>query len=205
MFIETETTPNPATLKFLPGRTVMEQGTANFADADAATRSPLALRLFGLDGVTQVFFGADFVTVSKADETSWSRAEAGRARRVGRAFHRRRAATDGRRLNRPPRMRTTRSSPRSRSCSRRACVRPWRGWRRHHFRGLCRRRRLSPDARLMFGLPELDRDLEGRHREHAAPLHSGSRRGSRGLVARVAAARLGAHHLSGASASLNSG
>lgn len=72
MFIETETTPNPATLKFLPGRTVMEQGTANFADADAATRSPLALRLFGLDGVTQVFFGADFVTVSKADETSWS-------------------------------------------------------------------------------------------------------------------------------------
>jgi len=72
MFIETETTPNPATLKFLPGRTVMEQGTANFADTDAATRSPLALRLFGLDGVTQVFFGADFVTVSKADETSWS-------------------------------------------------------------------------------------------------------------------------------------
>ena len=72
MFIETETTPNPATLKFLPGRTLLEQGTANFADADAATRSPLALRLFGLDGVTQVFFGADFVSVSKADEVSWS-------------------------------------------------------------------------------------------------------------------------------------
>jgi Fe-S cluster biogenesis protein NfuA len=72
MFIETETTPNPATLKFLPGRTVMEQGTANFADADAATRSPLALRLFALDGVTQVFCGADFVSVSKTDETSWT-------------------------------------------------------------------------------------------------------------------------------------
>jgi Fe-S cluster biogenesis protein NfuA len=72
MFIETEVTPNPATLKFLPGRTVMEQGTANFADADAATRSPLALRLFALDGVTQVFYGADFVSVSKADEASWS-------------------------------------------------------------------------------------------------------------------------------------
>jgi Fe-S cluster biogenesis protein NfuA len=72
MFIETETTPNPSTLKFLPGRTVMEQGTANFADAEAATRSPLALRLFALDGVTQVFFGADFVSVSKADEASWS-------------------------------------------------------------------------------------------------------------------------------------
>jgi Fe-S cluster biogenesis protein NfuA len=72
MFIETETTPNPSTLKFLPGRSVMAQGTANFADADAATRSPLALRLFALDGVTQVFFGADFVSVSKADEASWS-------------------------------------------------------------------------------------------------------------------------------------
>jgi Fe-S cluster biogenesis protein NfuA len=72
MFIETETTPNPATLKFLPGQAVMEQGTANFADADAATRSPLALRLFALDGVTQVFYGADFVSVSKADEASWA-------------------------------------------------------------------------------------------------------------------------------------
>lgn len=72
MFIETETTPNPATLKFLPGRVVMEHGTANFADAEAATRSPLALRLFALDGVTQVFFGGDFVSVSKTDETSWA-------------------------------------------------------------------------------------------------------------------------------------
>lgn len=72
MFIETETTPNPSTLKFLPGRQVMERGTANFADAEQATRSPLALRMFALDGVTQVFFGADFVSVSKADDTSWS-------------------------------------------------------------------------------------------------------------------------------------
>lgn len=71
MFIETETTPNPATLKFLPGRVVMEQGTANFADAEAATRSPLASRLFTLGGVTQVFFGADFISVSKDDDTAW--------------------------------------------------------------------------------------------------------------------------------------
>jgi Fe-S cluster biogenesis protein NfuA len=72
MFIETETTPNPATLKFLPGRAVMEEGTANFADADAATRSPLAVRLFGLGGVTQVFYGGDFISVSKDDATEWS-------------------------------------------------------------------------------------------------------------------------------------
>ncbi len=77
MFIETETTPNPATLKFLPGRTVMDQGTANFADAEAATRSPLATRLFALPGVTQVFFGADFISVSKDDAASWQQLKPG--------------------------------------------------------------------------------------------------------------------------------
>jgi Fe-S cluster biogenesis protein NfuA len=71
MFIQTEPTPNPATLKFLPGRTVMEQGTANFTDADAAARSPLAERLLALPGVAGVFFGADFITVSKDQDTDW--------------------------------------------------------------------------------------------------------------------------------------
>jgi len=77
MFIETETTPNPATLKFLPGRAVMAQGTANFTDAEAATRSPLATRLFGLEGVTGVFFGADFVTVTKDANASWQQLKPG--------------------------------------------------------------------------------------------------------------------------------
>jgi Fe-S cluster biogenesis protein NfuA len=72
MFIQTEPTPNPATLKFLPGRAVMEQGTANFTDVTAATRSPLAQRLFGLSGVAGVFLGADFITVSKDQEADWS-------------------------------------------------------------------------------------------------------------------------------------
>jgi Fe-S cluster biogenesis protein NfuA len=67
MFIQTEATPNPATLKFLPGRTVMADGTLDMRDADAATRSPLAERLFGINGVSGVFFGSDFVTVTKAD------------------------------------------------------------------------------------------------------------------------------------------
>jgi Fe-S cluster biogenesis protein NfuA len=71
MFIQTEPTPNPATLKFLPGRAVMEQGTANFPDVRSAERSPLAQRLFGLDGVTGVFLGADFITVSKDDGIDW--------------------------------------------------------------------------------------------------------------------------------------
>jgi Fe-S cluster biogenesis protein NfuA len=71
MFIETEQTPNPATLKFLPGRMVMSSGTADFPSAEKAERSPLALRLFQIEGVTGVFLGADFVTVTKADGKSW--------------------------------------------------------------------------------------------------------------------------------------
>ena len=67
MFIETETTPNPATLKFLPGRTVMTTGTLDVRDAAGAERVPLAGALFGLDGVSGVFFGGDFISVTKAD------------------------------------------------------------------------------------------------------------------------------------------
>ena len=61
MFIQTEQTPNPSTLKFLPGRVVMEKGTMDFATVEAATPSPLARRLFAIEGVERVFLGADFV------------------------------------------------------------------------------------------------------------------------------------------------
>ncbi len=71
MFIETEGTPNPATLKFLPGRYVMERGTADFASPTSAERSPLASELFALPGVARVFLGGDFITVTKTDEASW--------------------------------------------------------------------------------------------------------------------------------------
>ncbi|MDR3469991.1 MAG: NifU family protein [Xanthobacteraceae bacterium] len=70
MFIQTETTPNPATLKFLPGRDVLGSGTMEFRDPAEAARSPLAQRLFGVPGVTGVFYGADFVTVTK-DDSDW--------------------------------------------------------------------------------------------------------------------------------------
>ena len=72
MFIQTETTPNPASLKFLPGRDVLASGTADFADSDSAKRSPLATRLFEIDGVNRVFLGTDFITVSKQAETEWA-------------------------------------------------------------------------------------------------------------------------------------
>lgn len=71
MFIQTEQTPNPATLKFLPGRDVMGQGTADFTDPAAATRSPLAERLFRIEGVSGVFLGSDFVTVTKTVDQDW--------------------------------------------------------------------------------------------------------------------------------------
>jgi len=71
MFIQTESTPNPATLKFLPGQTVLDTGTADFPTSDTAGSSPLAQRIFAVDGVAGVFFGTDFVTVTKNDTVIW--------------------------------------------------------------------------------------------------------------------------------------
>ena len=72
MLIETEITPNPATLKFLPGRAVMDAGTRDFATPEEAEASPLADTLFGLGDVTGVFFGRDFVSVTAAPGVEWA-------------------------------------------------------------------------------------------------------------------------------------
>ncbi|KAG8390768.1 hypothetical protein BUALT_Bualt01G0117800 [Buddleja alternifolia] len=71
MFIQTQSTPNPASLMFHPGKPVMESGSADFPNARSAMSSPLAKNLFGIDGITRVFFGSDFVTVTKSEDTSW--------------------------------------------------------------------------------------------------------------------------------------
>ena len=71
MFIQTEQTPNPATLKFLPGQSVVEGGSADFPNPESAARSPLAERLFEIEGVTGVFLGRDFVTITKAEGREW--------------------------------------------------------------------------------------------------------------------------------------
>lgn len=71
MFIQTEATPNPATLKFLPGKLVLETGTADFPSPESAGKSPLAGRVFAVDGVSGVFLGSDFVTVTKDEATEW--------------------------------------------------------------------------------------------------------------------------------------
>ena len=70
MFIQTEATPNPATLKFLPGKPVLGSGTREYRDPEAAEQSPLASRLFEIDGVTGVFLGSDFISVTK-DTGEW--------------------------------------------------------------------------------------------------------------------------------------
>lgn len=72
MFIQTEDTPNPATLKFLPGRAVLETGTANFNDAGEAKISPLASRLFAIEGVEGVFLADDFISVTRSEQKDWT-------------------------------------------------------------------------------------------------------------------------------------
>lgn len=72
MFIQTEATPNPATIKFIPGVDVMPSGTAEFANAEEGAKSPLAERIFSVSGVQTVFFGRDFVSVTKNDDVDWS-------------------------------------------------------------------------------------------------------------------------------------
>jgi NFU1 iron-sulfur cluster scaffold homolog, mitochondrial len=72
MFIQTQTTPNPATLKFLPGRDVSPETPYEFISAEDAAASPLASALFGLTGVRAIFLGSDFISITKADEADWA-------------------------------------------------------------------------------------------------------------------------------------
>jgi Fe-S cluster biogenesis protein NfuA len=72
MFIQTQTTPNPATLKFLPGQDVSPATPYEFASRDEAVASPLASALFGVTGVSGVFFGSDFVSITKSDDADWA-------------------------------------------------------------------------------------------------------------------------------------
>lgn len=71
MFIQTEATPNPATIKFIPGRVVLIEGTLNCTSADDAKQAPLAKRLFDIDGINGVFFGSEFISVTKAESKEW--------------------------------------------------------------------------------------------------------------------------------------
>ncbi|KAG6765099.1 hypothetical protein POTOM_029113 [Populus tomentosa] len=71
LFIQTQSTPNPLSLMFHPGKPIMDVGSADFPNARSAMNSPLAKSIYEIDGITRVFFGADFVTVTKSDDASW--------------------------------------------------------------------------------------------------------------------------------------
>ena len=77
MYIQTEITPNPATLKFLPGERVLEAGSFDFTNSEKANSSPLAKRIFEVDGVDGVFLGLDFITVTKLQEFDWEHLKPG--------------------------------------------------------------------------------------------------------------------------------
>ena len=72
MFIQTEDTPNPETLKFIPGNVILKTGTADFSSKDVASDSPLASRLFEIDGVSRVFLATDFISVTKDPQLDWN-------------------------------------------------------------------------------------------------------------------------------------
>ena len=181
MFIQTEQTPNPASLKFLPGREVMAGGVLDFTDPERVEASPLARRLFAVEGVTGVFLGTDFITVTKAEGQDWyvlKPAVLGAIMEhfcpairwsspTSRSPTRRRAERRGRRAG-PP-------DPRADRDPGAAGGRP--GRRRHHLPRLRARRRLSAHARLLRRLPELHDHAQERHREPAALLRAGGGRG----------------------------
>ena len=190
MFIQTEATPNPATLKFLPGRMVLGTGTAEFRDADEAAGSPLAERLFAVPGVGGVFLGGDFITVTKTDG-EWQHLKPAILGAIMEHFmsgmpvlRDAPAAERRRRVLRRGRRRDGRDHQGADRDARAPGGRP--GRRRHHLPRLPRRRRLPQHARLLRRLPVVDRDAEARHREPAPPFRPGSARDP-GSLSRAAA------------------
>ena len=177
MFIQTEVTPNPATLKFLPGRPVMEEGTFEARDEAQAERSPLAKALMQLPGVGGVFFANDFISVTKTDGewqhlrpavlgvvTEFYLSGAPLIERAGRRRHDRRVLRpQGRRIGRGDQGIDRNTRP------------PGGGgrWRRHHLQGLSRGNCLSQDEGRLFGLPLLDRDAQARNRKPSQALPAG--------------------------------
>ncbi len=176
MFIQTEATPNPATLKFLPGRPVLEAGTLDMPTREAAAQSPLAEKLFDLPNVGGVFYGADFISVTKTGgdwqqikpavlgaimEHYMSGAPLARGRGAGRGE--RRVLRRRRRRDRHADQGPDRDARAAGGGQRR---------RRHHLQGLQGRHRLPADAGRLLRLPVLDGDAPARHPEPAAALRA---------------------------------
>ncbi|KAG1715290.1 NifU-like protein 4, mitochondrial [Nymphon striatum] len=201
MFIQTESTPNPATLKFLPGQTVLEMGTADFPSSEGADASPLAARIFAVNGVNGVFFGTDFVTVTKAEDVEWDHIKpallgaimehfqsgqpvmAGGAQAAsGHAEH---SGEDGEIVGQIKELLDSRVRPAV--ATRR---------RRHYIPRFRSRHCLSSYAGCVRGMPVIHTDTENGHRKPVAPLHSRSHRGTPSC--RLTATRSRTYRLQGA-------
>ena len=192
MFIQTEATPNPATLKFIPGKPVLDQGTVEFLDPNESKASPLASRLFEIEGVKGVFFGTDFISVTKGDG-EWQHLKPAILGAIMEHYLSGEAVTEGERTGSESseggeflraRGRGDGQDHQGAAGDAGASCRGA-GRRRHHLPGLSRRRRLSAYARRLLGLPELDGDAPSRHRESAPALHPRGARGAAGLSGRL--------------------
>ena len=193
MFIQTEATPNPATLKFLPGRPVMPAGTLHIDRREAADVSPLAQALFAVDGVSAVFFGSDFVSVTKSSG-EWPHLKPAILGAIMEHFmsgaplvvdgHAEAPGTGGGRVLRSRRCgdrgdhQGTDRDPRAPGGCRRR--------RRHHLSRLPRRDRLSRDEGRLFRMPVFDGNAQERHPKPAAPFPAGRAGGGTDLAGPVA-------------------
>ena len=178
MFIQTEATPNPATLKFLPGQAVLETGTLDLREPADAAKSPLAERLFAIKGVNGVFFGSDFITVTKSDgewpqlkpailgaimEHFMSGAPLLKDGGTGSNDDENEFFESGRRGDRHHHQGPDRDAGAAGGRQRR---------RRHHLPRLQGRHRLSAHEGRLLGLPVVDRDPAARHPEPAQALRA---------------------------------
>jgi hypothetical protein len=184
MFIQTEATPNPATLKFIPGRAVLDSGTMEFVNREAAARSPLAEKLFGVPGVTSVFYGSDFVTVTK-DDSDWQHLKPAILGAImehymsgaplladGSTASDEAADEDGEFFNEADA--ETVATIKDLIETRRR--------RRHHFPRLQGRHRLSQHEGLLFGLPVIHRDAAARYPESAEAFRARCGRSPAGVI-----------------------
>ena len=168
MFIQTEATPNPATLKFIPGKPVLAEGTADFTDKTEALVSPLAARLFDIKGVRGVFLGSDFISVTKG-EAEWQHLKpmilgAIMEHYVSGVPVVAEVANDGASDAYDPKDQDHRRYHQGAIGDARAPG-SGPGRRRHHLLGLPRRRSLPAHARSLLRLPQLHGNAAARHRE----------------------------------------
>ena len=167
MFIQTEATPNPATLKFMPGQAVMgTRPPADFPNAEAAKASPLASALFAVEHVTGVFFGADFITVTK-DDAEWQHIKPAILTTIMDHFvaglpvmHEGVSKLPRKKMRPGPMLKL---SARSNNCLIRGCARRGARWWRYCFSRISGRRGVAAYARCLCGLPQCDGDPQTRY------------------------------------------